>query len=125
MENASRSQVYDFDAAATTEPHAHWKASLQATNRAGLRSVTRAALPFLYDPYAPDVATARVAVCDVAGDRIAYQLSQDTLGSAFRALFRHAAGYSGTTSICSGTNQTAPSLPSTARCCPPHIRACW
>ena len=40
VENASRSQVYDFDAAATTEPHAHWKASLQATNRAGLRSVT-------------------------------------------------------------------------------------
>eukprot|EP00964_Phaeocystis_antarctica_P029179 scaffold16442_cov82-Phaeocystis_antarctica.AAC.1 len=65
------------------EPHAHWKASLHATNKAGLRSVTRAALPFLYDPDAPDVATGRVAVCNDAGDTTAHQLSQHTLQLCF------------------------------------------
>ena len=82
-EGAGSEQFVDFDAAATAEPHSHWEASLHATNGAGLLSVTRAALPFLYDPDAPAVLTSRVAVCDVSGDTIAYQLSQDTLRLCF------------------------------------------
>ena len=80
-DSVSSERFVDFDVLAAAERHTHYKATLVATNRAGLRFGARLSTPFLFDPDGPG--RGHIIVCDASGEEIRFQNDTASLRLCF------------------------------------------